>query len=88
MHGSHTVAPSVCWKVPAAHLSHDPMPVLGATVPGLHCVGTADPVEQKEPGWHMTQSAALVIEMLSSRIVAFWCVPMGQGRAALAASAQ
>ena len=36
----------------------------------------------------MTQSSALVIEMFSSSIVAFWCVPALHGSAAAAPSAQ
>jgi hypothetical protein len=36
----------------------------------------------------VTQSSALVIEMFSSRIVAFWCVPALHGSAALAPSLQ
>ena len=38
LHGSQDVCPSLSWNVPAAHLSHAPMLVLGATVPGLQGV--------------------------------------------------
>ena len=42
--GLHVVCPSSSWKVPAAHLSHTPMLVLGATVPGLQGVWAVLPV--------------------------------------------
>ena len=43
-HSLHAVCPSSSWKVPAAHLSHTPMRVLGATVPGLQGVWAVLPV--------------------------------------------
>ena len=49
-------------KLPAAHLTHVPCSCNGCTVPGLHSVGAAAPVEQKEPDGHATQSPSLVIE--------------------------
>ena len=64
------------------------MLLFGATVPGLHAVGSAEPVEHAEPAGHAMQSSALVIEMFSSRSVAFWCVPALHGSGADAPSGQ
>ena len=55
-------------NLPATHWSHDAAFASGCTVPGLHSVGTAAPVAQKEPSGHSTQSPALVITARS----AFW----------------
>ena len=42
---TQAVCSSWSWKVPAAHLSHAPMPERGVTVPGLHGVCCVLPVE-------------------------------------------
>ena len=55
-HSKHAVSPEASWYLPAAHLAHEPCSVLGCTVPGLHAVGSAAPVEQKAPAGHSTQS--------------------------------
>ena len=57
-------------------------------MPGLHGVACAAPVEQKWPAGHGRQSAALVIETLSSASVAFSYRPAGHGSPADAPSAQ
>ena len=64
------------------------MLVFGATVPGLHGVGSAAPVPQKCPRSHRMQSSALVIGIFSNSIEAFWKVPWRHGSAAAAPSAQ
>ena len=88
MHSKHAVAPLALMNVPAAQLVHEPCPAVGCTVPGLHCVGSAAPVEQKAPAGHSTQSSSLVIERLSAAIVPFWWRPDGHGSDAEAPAAQ
>ena len=83
MHASHAVSPASSWNVPATHLAHEPVPTSGAIVPGLHGVGSAEPVEQNDPGRHVTQSSSEVIGTLSALSVLFWKRPDGQGRGAL-----
>ncbi len=73
---------------PASHLLQLPCPLAGCTVPGLHSVGSAAPVEQNDPDGHTTQSPSLVIERLSTLIVAFWWRPDGHGSAAAEPSLQ
>ena len=65
-----------------------PWPAAGCTLPALHGDGSAEPVEQNEPMGQTRQSAALVMEMLSARIVPFSYRPAGHGRGALAPSVQ
>ena len=71
-HLKHAVWPLPPWNLPASHLSHSPMLVLGCTVPGLHSVATSEPVEQNEPAGQPMQSSSLVIDRLSAAIVPFW----------------
>ena len=73
---------------PASQLLHVPWLALGCTVPGLHGVGSAAPVEQKAPAGHTSQSSSLVIDRLSAVIVPFWWRPDGHGSGAAAPSAQ
>ena len=87
-HSKHAVSPDASWYLPAAHLAHEPCSVLGCTVPGLHAVGSAAPVEQKAPAGHATQSSTLVIDRLSAVIVPFWWRPDGHGSAADAPASQ
>ena len=47
--GSHVCLPSLPWKVPALHLTHEPMLASGATVPGLHGACSVLPVGAKWP---------------------------------------
>ena len=66
MHVLHAVSPAPSWKVPLAHLSHEPWPFCGWIVPGLHSTGVAAPVEQKEPSVHSRQSVSAVITVSDS----------------------
>ena len=63
--GGHTkhwlLLPLMFMNLPASHLSQVPCPAAGCTVPGLHSVGSAAPVEQKAPTGHAKQSPTLVI---------------------------
>ena len=88
MQASHAVSPASSWNRPASQLAHEPWLALGCTVPGLHSVGSAAPVEQNDPDGHATQSSSLVIDRLSAVIVPFWWRPDGHGSAADAPSAQ
>ena len=88
VHWKHAVAPLALMNVPAAQLVHEPCPAFGCTVPGLHSLGSAAPVEQKAPAAHSTQSSSLVIERLSAAIVPFWWRPDGHGSGAEAPTAQ
>ena len=45
-HVSHAVLPLSSWYLPVSHLSQDPWPVNGCTVPALHSVSAVEPVEQ------------------------------------------
>ena len=69
---THACSPSPVWYVPAVHLTHVAMLASGATVPGLHLLGSAAPVPHADPGGHSRQSSGLVIERLSCSIVSFW----------------
>ena len=75
-------------NLPASHLAHVPCATKGCTVPGLHAVGAAAPVEQKAPAGHSTQSSSLVIDRLSAVIVPFWWRPDGHGSGAAEPSLQ
>ena len=44
-HDLHSSLPGSAWYVPAAQLTHAPMLVAGATVPGLHGVCLVLPVD-------------------------------------------
>ena len=70
--------------MPAAQLVHVDALVLALYVPGLHAVGVADPVEQKEPAGQATQSVEAVITDSD----ASWYLPDGQGSGALQPAAQ
>ena len=83
-HSKHAVWPLSFMKLPAAQAAQLPWPVCGCTVPGLHSVGSAAPVEQKAPSGQMTQSSALVMTWR----LAFWCRPIGHGSGSDAPSAQ
>ena len=87
-HSKHAVSPGPCWYLPAPHLAHVPCSVAFCTVPGLHAVGSAAPVEQNDPDGQATQSPSLVIEMLSAAIVSFWWRPDGHGSGAVEPSLQ
>ena len=87
-HSKHAVWPLAFMNVPAPQLVQLPWLVAGCTVPGLHSVGSAAPVEQNDPDGHTTQSPSLVIERLSTLIVAFWWRPDGHGSEADAPAAQ
>ena len=82
MHVAHAVSPEPSWYLPEAHLVHEPWPVAGCTVPGLHSVEVVDPVEQNEPGGQSVQSLA------SSSPVALLNVPSTQGNGAEAPERQ
>ena len=71
VHGVHAPAPLVALNDPSAHSSHVLCPAAAWNVPGLHGVWSAAPVEQDEPTGQITQSSALVIEMLSAVSVVF-----------------
>ena len=45
----HAVPPSEAWYLPAPHLTQEPCPPSGCTVPGLHSVGARAPVEHEDP---------------------------------------
>ena len=68
--------------VPAAHLSHAPLPAMGWTVPGLHMVCSVLPVGAKWPAVVSVHSLRLV------RLVALEYEPFSHGSAALAPSRQ
>ena len=84
----HAVWPLSFMKLPAAQAAQLPWLPCGCTVPGLHAVGSAAPVEQNDPDGHATQSSSLVIDRLSAVIVAFWWRPDGHGSAADAPASQ
>ena len=71
-HSKHAVLPLSFMNVPAAQAAQLPWLVCGCTVPGLHAIDSAAPVEQNDPDGHATQSSSLVIEMPSVVIVPFW----------------
>ena len=62
VHVEHAVAPSSSWYLPTVHFTHEPCSACGCIVPGLHAVGSADPVEHDVPAGHVTQSSTLVIK--------------------------
>ena len=70
-HATHADWPLSIWKRPAGHGSQEPRPTSGCTVPGVHAVGSSDPVEQNEPVGHARQSSSLVMDRLSAAIVLF-----------------
>ena len=80
VHSTHAVAPCPCWYLPASHFLQALCSIDGCTVPGLHLLGAAAPVEQKAPAGHAKQSSSLVIERLSADMVPFWWRPDGHGR--------
>ena len=82
------VLPKPLWNLPASQSAHTLWLAYGCTVPGLHSVGSAAPVEQKAPAGHSMQSSSLVIERLSAVIVPFWWRPDGHGSGADAPSEQ
>ena len=75
-------------NLPASHRSQLPLAAASCTVPGLHSVGSAAPVEQKAPAGHAMQSSALVIDRLSAVIVPFWWRPDGHGSGDVEPSSQ
>ena len=79
---THACLPSSVWYVPASHLVHAPMLATGATVPGLHLVGSVLPVGEKLPLSDGVHSLGAV------RLVEIECVPFLHGSAALAPSGQ
>ena len=60
VHGSLTSLPGLAWKVPASHLRHRPMLLLGATVPGLHILGCDAPPAHTLPAGQLKQSSEAV----------------------------
>ena len=74
VHGPHTCWPGVAWKVPASHLRHVPMLVLGATVPGLQGVCSMLPVGAKWP-------ASVSVHSVSVRLVKLEYEPSAHGTA-------
>ena len=88
VHVRHAVRPLAFWYLPASQATHSDWRLSGLTVPGAHGVAAAEPIEQKEPAGHSTQSSSLVIERLSADIAALWWRPCGQGSAAEAPARQ
>ena len=83
-HSTQAVMPVSAWNRPASHLAQLPCSASGCTVPGLHSVGVAEPVEQNEPDGQPMQSSE---ELMKSRSP-FWKRPDGHGSPADAPSVQ
>ena len=67
-HSKHAVLPLSFMNLPAAQAAQLPWLLCGCTVPGLHSIGSAAPVEQKAPMGQAVQSSTLVITASN----AFW----------------
>ena len=65
MHGAQAVALYASWNVPAAQSVQLLAPAAGCAVPGLHGVGSVEPMKQKDPAGQAGQSSTLASALRS-----------------------